>query len=476
MLARVDRAAGVVPDRRGDRAVDVVAARRAGARGGPGARRRRAAAAASAAPPAGGRAQPHLRPDLDGHRHRRRPAHPARHRRRGDLRPQLRHAVAVGPAGRRGRPACGRPWSRRSGCCCPACSWWPGVAGHPAGAGGPADGGRAGQLPRATGCSWSARSAPSSRWRRRPRARWSAPARRSRSSSSARRGASPPSRCGSTAPPRWSTTAAGFVARPGMLTVVVSAVPEQSAALADRLGRYLPPDTEPVGEDDVAAPEGPRRPAGAGDRERRRGARSPSADEQAAGRDVGRAPRRGRPVGGPARRRTPHGAGERHRQRAVRGHAAGRRRPARSAHARAGRGRAAGGQRRGRLRRAAGGLAGPARRARPWPVGGSAPARRAGPGARGRRAGAGPGRADVRGRRAHRGADRASGSRRCASGRTTVVCTVSPLWLHHADRVVLLHDDGVVARASTPTCSENDAAYRRVVARALDDDLQGVQQ
>jgi len=43
--------------------------------------------------------------------------------------------------------------------------------------------------------------------------------------------------------------ASGFTARPGELTVVVSAVPEESAALADRLGRYLPADTEPIGEE-----------------------------------------------------------------------------------------------------------------------------------------------------------------------------------------------------------------------------------
>jgi ABC-type multidrug transport system fused ATPase/permease subunit len=43
--------------------------------------------------------------------------------------------------------------------------------------------------------------------------------------------------------------ASGFTARPGELTLVVSAVPEESAELADRLGRYLPADTEPVGED-----------------------------------------------------------------------------------------------------------------------------------------------------------------------------------------------------------------------------------
>jgi ABC-type multidrug transport system fused ATPase/permease subunit len=38
----------------------------------------------------------------------------------------------------------------------------------------------------------------------------------------------------------------GFVARPGEFTIIVSAVPDDSAALADRLGRYLPSDHEPV--------------------------------------------------------------------------------------------------------------------------------------------------------------------------------------------------------------------------------------
>jgi len=40
----------------------------------------------------------------------------------------------------------------------------------------------------------------------------------------------------------------GFTARDGELTIVVSAVPEETAALADRLGRYLPADTEPVSQ------------------------------------------------------------------------------------------------------------------------------------------------------------------------------------------------------------------------------------
>ena len=39
------------------------------------------------------------------------------------------------------------------------------------------------------------------------------------------------------------------MAHDGQLTIVVSAVPEDTSALADRLGRYLPTDTEPVSHD-----------------------------------------------------------------------------------------------------------------------------------------------------------------------------------------------------------------------------------
>jgi ABC-type multidrug transport system fused ATPase/permease subunit len=55
-------------------------------------------------------------------------------------------------------------------------------------------------------------------------------------------------------------------------------------------------------------------------------------------------------------------------------------------------------------------------------------------------------------------------------GRTTVVTTVSPLWLHHADRVVLLHDGTVVAEGSHADLLADDEAYRRVVTRALDEE------
>jgi ABC-type transport system involved in cytochrome bd biosynthesis fused ATPase/permease subunit len=59
-------------------------------------------------------------------------------------------------------------------------------------------------------------------------------------------------------------------------------------------------------------------------------------------------------------------------------------------------------------------------------------------------------------------------------GRTTVVCTVSPLWLHHADRVVLLQDGLVVADGEHADLLENHDTYRNVVARVLDDDVEGV--
>jgi ABC-type multidrug transport system fused ATPase/permease subunit len=54
-------------------------------------------------------------------------------------------------------------------------------------------------------------------------------------------------------------------------------------------------------------------------------------------------------------------------------------------------------------------------------------------------------------------------------GRTTVVATVSPLWLHHADRVALLEDGKVAAVGRHDEMLESNAAYRRLVARALDD-------
>jgi ABC-type multidrug transport system fused ATPase/permease subunit len=53
-------------------------------------------------------------------------------------------------------------------------------------------------------------------------------------------------------------------------------------------------------------------------------------------------------------------------------------------------------------------------------------------------------------------------------GRTTVVTTVSPLWLHHADRVVLVEDGRVRVDGTHDELLRDSAAYRRVVARSMD--------
>lgn len=61
-------------------------------------------------------------------------------------------------------------------------------------------------------------------------------------------------------------------------------------------------------------------------------------------------------------------------------------------------------------------------------------------------------------------AERVAGLRR---GRTTLVTTVSPLWLHHADEVVWL-DEGRVAARGTHSDLLAEPGYRRVVARGLE--------
>ena len=63
-------------------------------------------------------------------------------------------------------------------------------------------------------------------------------------------------------------------------------------------------------------------------------------------------------------------------------------------------------------------------------------------------------------------AERVAAHRR---GRTTVVTTVSPLWLHHADHVVLLADGVVAAEGLHEVLLADEPRYRAVVARSLDD-------
>ena len=53
-------------------------------------------------------------------------------------------------------------------------------------------------------------------------------------------------------------------------------------------------------------------------------------------------------------------------------------------------------------------------------------------------------------------------------GRTTIVMSVSPLLLHHADRVVLLENGRINADGTHDELLRNDPAYRRVVARTMD--------
>jgi ABC-type bacteriocin/lantibiotic exporter with double-glycine peptidase domain len=52
-------------------------------------------------------------------------------------------------------------------------------------------------------------------------------------------------------------------------------------------------------------------------------------------------------------------------------------------------------------------------------------------------------------------------------GRSTVVTTVSPLWLHHAEDVVLLADDRVVAQGTHEELLATEPGYRDVVVRDM---------
>ena len=259
----------------------------------------------------------------------------------------------------------------------------------------------------------------------------------------------------------------GFTARPGLLTVVVSAVPEQSAALADRLGRYLPPDTDPVGEDDGEGLKGRAARLARADRERRR-QRIAARDEATATKEWG--VRLGGVDLSAARLDD-----VRHQvlvSDTGSGLFAGTLQDAIDPHGRLTREQAETALRvanaedvydalpegwQGQLDERGRGLSGGQRQrvvlARALAV--DAPILVL----------VEPTSA-VDAHTEARIAARVSDLRR---GRTTVVCTVSPLWLHHADRVVLLRDGIVVADGEHADLLEHDADYRSVVVRSLDD-------
>ena len=79
----------------------------------------------------------------------------------------------------------------------------------------------------------------------------------------------------------------GLVVEPGMLTMVVSSVPDDSSALADRLGRYLPGDEEALVSDEI--PEDLKGRAARRERSARAAARAAQVrrDEERAGLDWG---------------------------------------------------------------------------------------------------------------------------------------------------------------------------------------------
>ena len=262
--------------------------------------------------------------------------------------------------------------------------------------------------------------------------------------------------------------ASGLRVEPGILTVVVSAVPEQSAALADRLGRYLPADTEPVPSVEETGTKGRAARRSRAERAQER-ARIAALDEERARREWGVT------LGGVDLSRARLDDVRRvvlvsdtssqlfagTLQDAVDPHARLSREQAEEALRIAsaedvydalpegwqgqlderGRGLSGGQRQRVVLARAVAAEAPVLVLVEPTSA--------------------------VDAHTEARIAARVADARR---GRTTVVTTVSPLWLHHADRVVLLHDGTVVAEGSHADLLADDEAYRRVVTRELDEE------
>jgi ABC-type bacteriocin/lantibiotic exporter with double-glycine peptidase domain len=261
--------------------------------------------------------------------------------------------------------------------------------------------------------------------------------------------------------------ASGFTARPGELTVVVSAVPEDSAALADRLGRYLPADTDPVGEELTEGLKGRAARRERAARARRRAEIARLDVERTAGAwgvllggvdladatlaDVRRTVLVS-DTGSQLFAGTLQDAIDPHRRlgRAEAEHAL------RVANAEDVYDALPGGWQ-GHLDERGRGLSGGQRQrvvlaralATDAPVLVLVDPTSA-----------------VDAHTEARIAARVSELRR---GRTTVVCTVSPLWLHHADRVVLLEGGAAVAAGPHEELLATHPGYRRLVARALDE-------
>jgi ABC-type multidrug transport system fused ATPase/permease subunit len=258
----------------------------------------------------------------------------------------------------------------------------------------------------------------------------------------------------------------GFTAHDGELTLVVSAVPEDTAALADRLGRYLPADTEPVSQklDDELKGRAARRARAQRLADR---ARLTAMDEELANREWGVR------LGGVDLGAAALADVRRHILVSDTGSQlfAGTLQDAIDPH--------------GRLTREQAELA--LRVANAEDVYDALP-------------GGWQGLLDERGRGLSGGqrqrvvlaralaveapilvlveptsavdahteariAERVAAVRR---GRTTVVTTVSPLWLHHADRVVLVESGKVAAEGTHEDLLSDNPAYRRVVARSMD--------
>jgi ABC-type multidrug transport system fused ATPase/permease subunit len=261
----------------------------------------------------------------------------------------------------------------------------------------------------------------------------------------------------------------GLTLRSGELTVVVSAVPEETARLADRLGRYLPADTEPVSEELEEGLKGRAARAARSERARRRAEIAARDAERADGSwgvrlgdvdlaDASLADVRSTILVSDTGSQLFAGT----LQDAVEPHQRLTRRQAEEALLAAdaedvydalpggwqgqlderGRGLSGGQRQRVVLARALAAAAPILVLVEPTSA------------------------VD-----AHTEARIAERVARLRSGRTTVVCTISPLWLHHADRVVVLADDRVVADGHHEDLLVRDPIYRAVVDRVTNQEV-----